>query len=40
MDDLRYKMYPLKEASGCPGAERNLLVYSFFEKVTHGGSLL
>uniref|UniRef100_A0A2K6TUQ1 KRAB domain-containing protein n=1 Tax=Saimiri boliviensis boliviensis TaxID=39432 RepID=A0A2K6TUQ1_SAIBB len=34
MDDLRYKMYPLKEASGCPGAERNLLVYSFFEKET------
>uniref|UniRef100_A0A2I3H597 KRAB domain-containing protein n=1 Tax=Nomascus leucogenys TaxID=61853 RepID=A0A2I3H597_NOMLE len=34
MNDLKYGVYPLKEASGCPGAERNLLVYSYFEKET------
>uniref|UniRef100_A0A2I2Z9U2 KRAB domain-containing protein n=1 Tax=Gorilla gorilla gorilla TaxID=9595 RepID=A0A2I2Z9U2_GORGO len=34
MDDLKYGVYPLKEASRCPGAERNLLVYSYFEKET------
>ncbi|PNJ07360.1 ZNF431 isoform 6, partial [Pongo abelii] len=34
MDDLKYGVYPLEEASGCPGAERNLLVYSYFEKET------
>uniref|UniRef100_A0A2K6D7X9 Zinc finger protein 431 n=1 Tax=Macaca nemestrina TaxID=9545 RepID=A0A2K6D7X9_MACNE len=32
MEDLRSGMYPLKGASGCPAAERNLLVYSYFEK--------
>uniref|UniRef100_A0A8D2FEU8 KRAB domain-containing protein n=1 Tax=Theropithecus gelada TaxID=9565 RepID=A0A8D2FEU8_THEGE len=34
MEDLRSGMYPLKGASGCPAAERNLLVYSYFEKET------
>uniref|UniRef100_A0A2K6JUQ5 Zinc finger protein 738 n=1 Tax=Rhinopithecus bieti TaxID=61621 RepID=A0A2K6JUQ5_RHIBE len=32
MDDLRYGVYPVKGASGYPGAERNLLEYSYFEK--------
>uniref|UniRef100_A0A2R8M443 KRAB domain-containing protein n=1 Tax=Callithrix jacchus TaxID=9483 RepID=A0A2R8M443_CALJA len=32
MDDLRYGVCPLKGASGYPGADRNLLVYSYFEK--------
>ncbi|PNJ07339.1 ZNF100 isoform 2, partial [Pongo abelii] len=32
MDDLRYGMCPLKGASGCPEAERSLLVQSYFEK--------
>nr|XP_055092119.1 zinc finger protein 430-like isoform X2 [Symphalangus syndactylus] len=32
MENLKSGVYPLKEASGCPGADRNLLVYSFYEK--------
>ncbi|XP_077834752.1 zinc finger protein 430 isoform X3 [Macaca mulatta] len=32
MENLKSGVYPLKEANGCPGAERNLLVYSFYEK--------
>uniref|UniRef100_A0A2R9BQW2 KRAB domain-containing protein n=1 Tax=Pan paniscus TaxID=9597 RepID=A0A2R9BQW2_PANPA len=32
MDNLKSGVYPLKEASGCPVADRNLLVYSFYEK--------
>uniref|UniRef100_A0A2K5DWS9 Uncharacterized protein n=1 Tax=Aotus nancymaae TaxID=37293 RepID=A0A2K5DWS9_AOTNA len=31
-DTLRYRVYPLKGASGYPGSDRNLLVYSYFEK--------
>ncbi|XP_030768755.1 zinc finger protein 431-like [Rhinopithecus roxellana] len=34
MEDLGSEVYPLKEASGSPGAERKLLVYSYFEKET------
>ncbi|PNJ01452.1 ZNF430 isoform 4, partial [Pongo abelii] len=32
MENLKSGVYPLKEASGCPGADRNLLVYSVYEK--------